>query len=64
MGNARELGGYRAEDGRTVRHDILLRTARLSGATEEDKQRLISEFHPAVVVDFRGDVEIEQLPES
>ena len=63
VGNARELGGYKTEDGRTVRQGILLRTAKLSGATEEDLQRLVSEYHPAVVVDFRGDTEIEKNPD-
>lgn len=63
VGNARELGGYKTEDGRTVRHGILLRTAKLSGAKEEDIQRLISEYHLAVVVDFRGDMEIEKIPD-
>lgn len=63
VGNARELGGYKTEDGRTVRHGLLLRTAKLSGATGEDIQRLISEYHLAVVVDFRGDDEIENNPD-
>lgn len=63
VGNARELGGYKTEDGRTVRRGILLRTAKLSGATEEDIQRLISEYHLAVVVDFLGDNEIEKNPD-
>jgi len=63
VGNARELGGYKSEDGRTVRHGILLRTAKLSGATEEDIQRLISEYRLAVVVDFRGEKEIEKNPD-
>ena len=63
VGNARELGGYKAEDGRTIRHGLLLRTAKLSGATEEDIQRLISEYHLAVVVDFRGNDEIENNPD-
>ena len=63
VGNARELGGYKTEDGRTVRHGLLLRTAKLSGATEEDIQRLISEHHLAVVVDFRSGMEIEKNPD-
>ena len=63
VGNARELGGYKAEDGRTVRHGLLLRTAKLSGATQEDIERLISEYHLALVVDFRMDNEIEKNPD-
>lgn len=42
VGNARELGGYTAEDGRTVKHGVLLRTAKLADATEDDIQRLLT----------------------
>ena len=42
VGNARELGGYATEDGRTVKHDVLLRTAKLTDATEDDIQRLLT----------------------
>ena len=61
--NARELGGYAAADGRTVRQGVLLRTAKLSGAAEEDLHVLVSGYHLAVVVDFRGDTEIEAAPD-
>ena len=63
VGNARELGGYSAADGRTVRHGVLLRTAKLSGATEEDLRILAEDYHLAVVADFRGDTEIEKAPD-
>ena len=63
VGNARELGGYKTGDGRTVRHGVLLRTAKLSGATEEDIQRLVSGYHLAVVADFRGGMEREKSPD-
>lgn len=63
VGNARELGGYRTKDGYVVKHGVLLRTAKLSDATEEDIQRLISDYHLAVDVDFRGDGEVERAPD-
>ena len=63
VGNARELGGYMAEDGRTVKRGVLLRTARLSNATQEDLQKLTDDYHLAVVIDFRGDSEIEHNPD-
>ena len=63
VGNARELGGYAAEDGKTVKHGVLLRTAKLSDATEEDIQRLLSVYHLAVDIDFRGDSEVEKAPD-
>ena len=52
VNNARELGGYKTEDGRTVKRGVLLRTAKLSKATEEDVERLLSVYHLAVDVDF------------
>lgn len=61
--NARELGGYRSADGRTVRHGVLLRTAALSGATDSDLQKLREKYHLAVVADFRMDSEVERAPD-
>ena len=63
VGNARELGGYAAEDGKTVKRGVLLRTAKLSKATEEDIERLRAVYHLAVDVDFRGDRETESAPD-
>ena len=63
VGNARELGGYAAEDGKTVRHGVLLRTAKLSNATEDDVQRLLAVYHLATDVDFRGDEEVKAAPD-
>ena len=63
VNNARELGGYAAEDGKTVKRGVLLRTAKLANAAEEDIERLLSVYHLAVDVDFRGDQEIESAPD-
>lgn len=63
VGNARELGGYTTEDGKTVKRGVLLRTAKLVNATEEDIERLLSAYHLAVDVDFRGDNEVERAPD-
>ena len=63
VGNARELGGYRTEDGKTVRHGVLLRTAKPAGATEEDIRILTEDYHLAEIIDFRGDMEIEHAPD-
>ena len=63
VGNARELGGYKTEDGKTVKRGVLLRTAKLVDATEEDVERLLSVYHLAVDVDFRGDGEVEEAPD-
>ena len=63
VGNARELGGYTAADGKTVKRGVLLRTAKLSDATEADVERLLSVYHLAVDVDFRGDGEVKKAPD-
>ena len=63
VGNARELGGYETEDGKTVKRGVLLHTAKLANPTEEDMERLRSVYHLAVDVDFRGDGEVERAPD-
>lgn len=63
VGNARELGGYKTEDGKTVKRGVLLRAAKLANATEEDMERLRSVYHLAMDVDFRGDGEVERAPD-
>ena len=63
VGNARELGGYVAEDGRAVRRGVFLRTAALGNATEADIQRLVDDYHLSLVIDLRMTSEIEQAPD-
>lgn len=55
--NARELGGYRTQDGRTVKFGKLLRTGKLVDATEQDKQRLQNTYHVTKIFDFRTPLE-------
>lgn len=62
VANARQLGGYRTEDGRTVKKDVLLRTAKLADAAEEDIAALANRYHVTEVVDFRTAAEIAQAP--
>ncbi|MEG1721127.1 MAG: tyrosine-protein phosphatase, partial [Pseudoflavonifractor sp.] len=61
--NARQLGGYRTEDGRRVKDGLLLRSGKLSGATPEDKARLTATYHLTQVVDFRTTDEIAAGPD-
>lgn len=58
--NARQLGGYETIDGRHVKKDLLLRTAKLSTASAEDLQKLKDVYHLGTVIDFRTSVEIAQ----
>ncbi len=65
VGNARELGGYKTADGRTVKRGVFLRTAKLSEATEADIRRLREDYRLSVVLDLRttGEIEAEPDPE-
>ena len=58
-----QLGGYVTEDGRKVRENSLLRTGRLSGATEEDIKTLSEVYHLTTIVDFRSNMETAQEPD-
>ena len=58
VANARELGGYKTADGRTVKSDVLLRTGRLDDISDEDKYILRNEYHVSDVIDFSMDMEI------
>ncbi len=55
--NARDLGGYPAADGKTVRHGLLLRSASLAEAKEKDLS-FLSGIPVGTVVDFRMDFEL------
>ena len=63
VGNARELGGYKTADGKTVKHGLLLRTAALGKANEEDITRLTEVYHLSEVADLRMDREVQALPD-
>ena len=51
--NARDLGGYKTIDGRTVKTGLLIRSGRLSNASKEDIHILKDLYHLNPVVDFR-----------
>jgi len=62
LGNARELGGYRTQDGLTVKHGLLLRSAKPRSASEADLLRLQNEYNLATIVDFRMSYETALEP--
>lgn len=62
--NARELGGYRTEDGKTVKSGKLLRTAKLKDATEQDLNLLSSKYQVSKVIDFRTLAEATADPDA
>lgn len=60
--NARQLGGYYTEDGRRVKENMLLRSGKLSNATEDDIAKLTDTYNLGTIVDLRTTSEIEQAP--
>lgn len=63
ISNARELGGYKTMDGKTVREGVLLRTAALTDASQEEIDVLIHNHKLAAVIDLRASYELEEEPE-
>lgn len=61
-GNARDLGGYRTADGRTVRWGLLFRSDSLAELTDEDVAYLET-LKLAVVTDFRAQSERDGAPD-
>ncbi len=55
--NARDLGGYIMQDGRRLRDGMLIRSAHLADASDEDLQYL-SSIPISKVIDFRKDIEM------
>lgn len=61
--NARDLGGMPAAGGKRVRNGLLLRTAHLHDATDEDVRRLQEEYSLRRIFDFRSLDEAKFLPD-
>ena len=63
MTNFRELGGYKASDGRRIKHNIFFRSSKLCNlSTEEDYEKFKS-FGIKVIIDFRSVSERELKPD-
>ena len=60
--NARQLGGY-CIGGRTIRKDVLLRSARLSKLSEADSLILADKYKVQCIYDFRGQEESVASPD-
>lgn len=63
ISNARELGGYKTSDGKTVREGVLIRTAALTDASQEELDSLIHTYKLAAVIDLRASYELAEEPE-
>ena len=61
--NGRDMGGLVMQDGRTVRFDMLVRSANLSEATDADVAILKGRYQLTDVFDFRFDAEAAAAPD-
>ena len=52
--NARDMGGYRTKDGRTIKFGKLFRTGELTDMTAADKKKLVRKYHLVKDIDFRS----------
>jgi protein-tyrosine phosphatase len=59
--NFRDLGGYRTEEGRTVRRNAVFRSAHLGGLTDQDRRQL-GKLGVRTIVDLRGVSEAAETP--
>ena len=61
--NTRDLGGFPAAGGKTVRKKRLLRSGQLISATKKDLKILEEEYRLAKIFDFRSPVERRTVPD-
>lgn len=52
--NARDMGGYKTKDGRTIQFGKLFRTGELTDITAADKKKLVRKYHLVKDIDFRS----------
>ena len=61
--NAWELGGYQGLNGQCVKHNLILRTQKLSDMNDKQLKALIDVYHLKTVIDFRMTDEKERYPD-
>lgn len=64
VSNARELGGYKTKDGRTVRFGKLLRSGALTDLSTADRKKLVNRYHLKTVIDLRSDSDLSRYGED
>lgn len=62
--NFRDIGGYVGKDGKRVALKRILRSGEVVGLSDEDKQVLINDYQLSDIVDFRGEVEVNERPDD
>ncbi|MDO4962261.1 MAG: tyrosine-protein phosphatase [Eubacteriales bacterium] len=61
--NTRDLGGIETADGRHIKPHRLIRSGQICFASENDLNRLKSEYDLKVIADFRNDDEVREKPD-
>lgn len=61
--NVRDLGGYKTEDGKTIKPHRLIRSAELYTITGNDIAKLKKTYQLKQIVDFRTDGEVDKKPD-
>ena len=64
ISNARDFGGLKAKDGKTIRSHALIRSAKLSSANHRDEQKLRDEYHLKKIIDLRTPTERMEKPDA
>lgn len=62
--NTRDLGGLINKEGRKIKAKRVIRTDSLDRVTERDIEKIIDDYHIKNIVDFRSQVEIDQMPDK
>lgn len=64
ISNARDLGGLKTKDGKTIRSHALIRSAKLSSANHHDEHKLKDEYRLKKIIDLRTPTERMEKPDA
>ena len=64
ISNARDMGGLKTKDGKTIRSHALIRSAKLSSANHRDELKLRDEYHLKKIIDLRTATERLEKPDA
>ncbi len=64
ISNARDMGGLKTRDGKTIRSHALIRSAKLSSANHRDELKLRDEYHLKKIIDLRTATERLEKPDA
>lgn len=61
--NFRDLGGYKTEDGLSIKKGKIYRSGELSILSKSDEDKLLNDIKMSTIVDFRDKIEIKKAPD-